>query len=82
MFNMSLICVPQCARHSGKCREVSDSAIKELAWHLGHIHRKLSRKQLCQKCQKFGQDSSTCLRNLEKESVMQEVKYDQVLEHR
>lgn len=69
---MSLICVPQSARHSGKCKEVSDSTIKELAWYSGHMHRKLNRRQMCKKCQKFGQDN-TCLRNLERESVMQEL---------
>lgn len=36
---------------------------------------------MCKKYQKFGQDN-TCLRNLEGESVMQEVKFDQILEHR
>lgn len=27
---MPLICIPQYARHSGKCKEVSDSTIEEL----------------------------------------------------
>ena len=77
---MSLICVSQLARHSGKCKEVSDPTLEQFAWDLGNMQRKGNRP-VCSKCQKFGQDS-TCLRNLERKSVMQKVEFDQILENR
>lgn len=63
-----------------KCKEVSDPTLEQLAWDLGNMHRKGNRP-VCSKCQRFGQDS-TCLRNLERKSVMQKVKFDQILENR
>lgn len=78
---MSLLCVPQSARHSGKCKDISDSPREELAWYFGNLCRKDNRRPMFSKCQKFGQDN-TCLRNLERKSVMQEVKFNQILENR
>ena len=60
----------QLARQSGKC--------KGACIGFGNDAQK---RPGCSKCQKSGQDNS-CLRTLERKSVMQKVRFDQILESR
>lgn len=63
--------MPQLARQSGKCKGGACIGFGNDA----------QKRPECSKCQKSGQDNS-CLRNLERKSVMQKVRFDQTLESR